>query len=190
MRKYYYILAAMTFCFFLNSCSERNNEEKVVNDEKISANDEDIAIDDEISTINDEAVESQENTPADTQNAPADWMPENAKVTETGLGVVITNPGDPSTKADYATQRLVHYRGRLLDGTTFDSSYDRGAPVPFAPSQVVPGFGEGLMMLGKGGKATLYIPSYLAYGPQGVPQAGIGPNENLIFDVEIIDIAK
>jgi FKBP-type peptidyl-prolyl cis-trans isomerase len=53
---------------------------------------------------------------------------------------------------------------------------------------VVPGFREGLMLLGKGGKATLYIPASLAYGANGVPQAGIGPNATLIFEVELIDI--
>lgn len=117
------------------------------------------------------------------------WMPEDATVTSSGLGIVIENEGD-STRADYDSNVVLHYRGTLPDGRVFDSSYDRGMPAEFSPAQVVPGFGEGIRMLGKGGKATLYIPSKLAYGPRGVPQAGIGPNQNLIFEIEILDIVK
>lgn len=119
----------------------------------------------------------------------ADWMPAYATITPSGLGIVIENPGD-DRRADDNTQMLIHYRGHLTDGTVFDSSYDRGTPAVFTPAQVVPGFGEGIKMIGAGGKATLYIPSDLGYGRRGAPQGGIGPNENLIFDIEVIDMAK
>lgn len=113
------------------------------------------------------------------------WMPDSALVTASGLGVYVENPGGEAHPG-MNTPVTVHYRGRLTNGQVFDSSYDRGEPATFMPAQVVPGFAEGLMMLGKGGKATLYIPGNLAYGSRGVPQAGIGPDENLIFDIEII----
>ena len=93
----------------------------------------------------------------------------------------------------------VHYVGQKIDGTVFDSSVERGEPATFNLQQVIPGFSEGirlvgfvpgfqeaLTMLGKGGKATLYIPGNLGYGERGAgPQ--IGPDETLIFDVEVID---
>lgn len=117
------------------------------------------------------------------------WMPDSVQVTPTGLGIVIHNPGD-SVRATPSDNVTVHYRGVLTDGTQFDSSYDRGVPATFPVGGVVPGFAEGLQMVGQGGTATLYIPGNLAYGPRGVPQAGIGPNEPLIFDIEIIEIHK
>ncbi|MBP3638966.1 MAG: FKBP-type peptidyl-prolyl cis-trans isomerase, partial [Muribaculaceae bacterium] len=78
----------------------------------------------------------------------------------------------------------IKYTGRLVDGTVFDSSDD----ARLSPAGVVPGFAEGLQMLGKGGKATFYIPGDLAYGVDGAPRAGIGPNAMLIFDVEVLDV--
>jgi FKBP-type peptidyl-prolyl cis-trans isomerase FkpA len=87
------------------------------------------------------------------------------------------NPGDSIS---------VQYTGKLLDGTKFDSSYDRNAPflVTVGVGQVIRGWDEGLMSLKKGEKATLYIPSGMAYGPRGAG-ASIPPNAILIFDIEI-----
>lgn len=83
----------------------------------------------------------------------------------------------------------VHYRGTLIDGTVFDSSYDRGQPVSFPLQHVIPGWTEGLQHMKEGSKAELYIPSDLAYGPGGSgPQ--IGPNETLIFEVELLEVSK
>ena len=84
------------------------------------------------------------------------------------------------------TPLLVNYTGRFTDGKEFDSS--KGNPARFMARGVVPGFGEGLKMLKKGGKATLYIPGKLGYGVNGQPAAGIGPNQMLVFDVEIVDV--
>lgn len=81
----------------------------------------------------------------------------------------------------------VHYRGTLLDGTEFDSSYKRGKPISFPLNGVIPGWTEGLQLLKEGGKAILYIPSKLAYGPQGAGGI-IGPNETLIFEVELLRV--
>ena len=83
---------------------------------------------------------------------------------------------------------LVHYEGKLLDGTIFDSSIKRGEPIAFPLNRVIPGWTEGLQLIKEGGKAILYIPSKLAYGPGGTPGGPIGPNETLIFEVELIKI--
>ncbi|MDE6526437.1 MAG: FKBP-type peptidyl-prolyl cis-trans isomerase, partial [Muribaculaceae bacterium] len=113
---------------------------------------------------------------------------ENADVrtTESGLSYLIANEGDGQHPDENATV-VVNYTGKHIDGEVFDTTDGRG-PATFNLQGVVPGFREGLMLLGKGGKATLYIPGKLAYGNQGQPAAGIGPNEMLIFDVELLDV--
>ena len=102
-----------------------------------------------------------------------------------GLVFKIENPGQ-GEKPNANSTVAVKYTGRHLNGETFDASGD--TPATFNLNGVVPGFREGLMQIAKGGKATLYIPGNLAYGPEGMPQAGIGPNEMLVFDVELVDI--
>lgn len=112
----------------------------------------------------------------------------NAKTTESGLTYVIETEGEGDHPA--ATDAVkVNYTGRHLNGEVFDST-DGGTPVTFNLQGVVPGFREGLMLLGKGGRATLYIPGKLAYGINGQPAAGIGPNEMLVFDIELLSIEK
>jgi FKBP-type peptidyl-prolyl cis-trans isomerase len=81
----------------------------------------------------------------------------------------------------------VHYAGRLLDGTEFDSSIKRGVPTQFGVTQVIAGWTEGLQLMTEGSKWELYIPSDLAYGPGGTgPTGPIGPNATLIFEVELL----
>ena len=82
----------------------------------------------------------------------------------------------------------VNYHGTLLDGTVFDSSYDRGQPAEFALNQVIAGWTEGLGMMPVGGKYRFWIPGQLAYGAKGMPGSPIGPNATLVFDVELMDI--
>lgn len=81
----------------------------------------------------------------------------------------------------------VHYTGKLIDGTVFDSSVDRGQPATFGVTQVIPGWVEALQMMKAGSKWRLFIPSQLAYGPQGAGGV-IGPNQTLIFDVELLRV--
>ena len=82
---------------------------------------------------------------------------------------------------------VCNYRGTLVDGTEFDSSYKRGQPATFGVGQVIPGWTEALQLMPVGSKWQLYIPSKLAYGPRG-PSPVIGPNSTLIFEVELLSI--
>lgn len=82
---------------------------------------------------------------------------------------------------------VVHYRGKLISGTEFDSSHKRGEPATFRLNQVIKGWTEGIQLLREGGKAELYIPSELAYGQKGAG-ANIGPDEVLVFEVELIAV--
>jgi FKBP-type peptidyl-prolyl cis-trans isomerase FklB len=83
----------------------------------------------------------------------------------------------------------VHYSGTLIDGTEFDSSYRRGEPASFPVNGVIPGWTEALKMMRTGSTWMLYIPASLAYGERGAPPV-IGPNETLIFKVELLGIEK
>jgi len=83
----------------------------------------------------------------------------------------------------------VHYTGTLLDGNVFDSSVQRGQPVEFGVTQVIPGWIEGLQLMNVGSKYKFFIPSGLAYGERGAGQH-IQPNSTLIFEVELLDIVK
>lgn len=82
----------------------------------------------------------------------------------------------------------VHYHGTLIDGTIFDSSVERGQPAEFGVTQVIQGWVEALQLMPVGSKWKLFIPANLAYGPQGPPS--IGPNQVLIFEVELLEIVK
>lgn len=107
-------------------------------------------------------------------------------VTPSGLQyeVLEEGTGKQPSAGDNVT---VHYTGKLIDGTVFDSSVDRGAPATFGVTQVIPGWVEALQMMKEGAKWRLFIPSNLAYGPNGAGNI-IGPNSTLIFDVELIKV--
>lgn len=106
--------------------------------------------------------------------------------TESGLNYVITKEGY-GEKPSVGTLITVHYTGKFLDGSVFDSSLERNNPIQFVLGigQVIPGWDEGLQLLSKGSKAVLYIPYYLAYGDRGA--GTIPPFSTLIFEVELID---
>ena len=114
-------------------------------------------------------------------------LKENKGVVElpSGLRYEIVKAGEgPYPKASETV--TVHYTGRLIDGTVFDSSVQRGQPAEFQLDQVIAGWTEGIQKINKGGRIRLYIPPSLAYGDDGRP--GIPPGSTLIFDVELLDI--
>ena len=110
---------------------------------------------------------------------------EGVKVTESGLQYLVLKEGDGKKPGpnDVVT---VHYTGRLIDGTVFDSSVERGEPATFAVGQVIPGWVEGLQLMSEGAAWRLFIPSNLAYGSHGT--GPIQPNSTLIFDVQLIKV--
>lgn len=109
------------------------------------------------------------------------------EISESGLHYKVLDPGT-GAKPGMTDSVLVHYKGTLIDGTQFDSSYDRGAPATFRLNQVVKGFGEGLTKIGAGGKIILYIPSELGYGNSPRPGGVIKPGDSLIFECELIEV--
>lgn len=118
------------------------------------------------------------------------FLAENAKkpgvqTTESGLQYEVLEEGEgaPPKPDDRVS---VHYEGKLLDGTTFDSSLARGEPATFALDQVVPGWQEGLQLMSPGSRYRLWIPSELGYGEQG--NGPIGPNAVLVFEVELLEV--
>lgn len=110
------------------------------------------------------------------------------KTTPSGLQYEIIKDGD-GAKPKAEDRVVVHYTGKLIDGTVFDSSEERGVPATFGVTQVIPGWVEALQLMKVGSTWRLFIPSALAYGPQGAGGA-IGPNQTLIFDVSLLEIAK
>lgn len=110
---------------------------------------------------------------------------EGVQITDSGLQYRVIDMGDGPKPA--ATDKVkVHYRGTLLDGEEFDSSYVRGEPISFQLDQVIPGWTEGVQLMPVGSKFMFYIPSNLAYGPGG--GGSIGPNATLIFQIELLGI--
>lgn len=119
------------------------------------------------------------------------FLQENGKregVTTTSSGLQYEVLTEGSGKSPSATDVVeVHYRGTLIDGKEFDSSYKRGETIEFPLNRVIPGWTEGVQLMKEGAKYRFFIPSDLAYGPRGAGQ-DIGPDEALIFDVELVQV--
>jgi len=121
------------------------------------------------------------------------FLTENGKkkgvtTTASGLQYEVIKAGDGPKPM--ATDRVnVHYHGTLIDGKVFDSSVERGQPITFGVQEVIKGWTEALQLMPVGSKWRIYIPSGLAYGEQGAG-GDIGPNEALVFDVELLGIVK
>lgn len=121
-----------------------------------------------------------------------EWLTENGKrqgVTTTASGlqyeVVRNGEGPKPGPNDMVT---VHYRGTLIDGKEFDSSYNRGQPATFGVSNVIPGWTEALQLMSVGSNWKLFIPAGLAYGNSRGPGGQLPPNSTLIFDVELLEV--
>lgn len=113
---------------------------------------------------------------------------EGVKTTASGLQYKVIKEGK-GAKPIATDEVKVHYEGRLIDGKVFDSSIKRGTPTVFPVNRVIPGWTEALQLMPVGSKYELYIPAKLAYGMRGAGN-DIGPNETLIFTVELLDILK
>jgi FKBP-type peptidyl-prolyl cis-trans isomerase len=112
----------------------------------------------------------------------------NARKTPTGLRFVVRAPGTGATTPKFGDEIIAHYAGRLIDGTPFDSSYERGSPFTFrvGTGAVIKGWDEAFLTMKKGEKRTLIIPHWLGYGDKGSPPK-IPGKATLIFEVELID---
>lgn len=117
-------------------------------------------------------------------NAKADGV----TVSESGLQYRVIQAGTGETPTETDTV-MVHYTGRLLDGTEFDSSHRRGAPTELGVGQVIPGWQEALQKMKVGSQWEVWIPAELAYGERGAG-AAIGPNQTLHFEIELVEIKE
>ena len=124
----------------------------------------------------------------------AKFMAENGKksgvkTTASGLQYEVLTEGKAGGKQPTDASKVsVHYEGKLVDGSVFDSSYQRGEPIEFPLNAVIPGWTEGVQLMSEGDKFRFYIPPALGYGAQGTPGGPIGPNEALIFEVELLKV--
>jgi FKBP-type peptidyl-prolyl cis-trans isomerase FkpA/FKBP-type peptidyl-prolyl cis-trans isomerase FklB len=107
-------------------------------------------------------------------------------MTGSGLQYKVLREGQGRKPSEFGEVE-VHYKGSLLDGTVFDSSYESGEPITFFLSQVIPGWTEGVQLMEEGAHYEFYIPFELAYGAQGIP-GDIPPYSTLIFEVELLKV--
>jgi FKBP-type peptidyl-prolyl cis-trans isomerase len=161
-------------------------------DSKVSEEDFNAARDNMIKKLEAAHEEEQAGLSAANAEAGAKYLAENGTkegvvTTETGLQykVITQGEGDLPGATDSVT---VHYRGTLVDGTEFDSSYSRNEPATFPVNAVIPGWTEALQLMPVGAKWELTIPSSLAYGPAAT--GAIGPDSVLLFEVELLSIAE
>jgi FKBP-type peptidyl-prolyl cis-trans isomerase len=134
----------------------------------------------------DQAAAAEANAEASSEFLKENAAREGVVTTDSGLQYEVIEAGEGSSpSADDSVE--VHYRGTLVDGTEFDSSYKRGEPVTFGVGQVIAGWTEALQLMKVGSKWKLYIPADLAYGSGGAGGV-IGPNAALVFEVELLDI--
>lgn len=159
------------------SCSSKSEKSSDAEDTSIVADEIPVAERDSITKIFDDPARKSD-VATDSTYA----------VTETGLKYIMVKEGtgkQPTAQDDVT----VHYTGQLTTGFVFDSSISRGEPATFPLSGVIKGWTEGLQYMKEGGEAIFYIPGDLAYGTQGAPPY-IGPNEDLIFTVQLIKVGN
>ena len=141
----------------------------------------------QLEKVDNSSIESGDNASEGKRFLADNRKKEGVKVTSSGLQYKIIREG--TGKKPITTNTIkVHYKGTLIDGEVFDSSYDRGKPIEFKLGQVIKGWQEGLNLMPVGSKYMLYIPSKLAYGKNN--KGAIPANSVLIFEVELLEIIK
>jgi FKBP-type peptidyl-prolyl cis-trans isomerase FklB len=169
-------IAGMAFaaCTFLPGCEDESGS-KTANEPaagKSTASGNDMA---------------QQNLKAGEEFLAANAKKEGVKTTPSGLQYLVLKEGNGKTPTK-ADQVEVHYHGTLINGTVFDSSVDRGEPFTFRVTRVIKGWQEALQLMKEGDKWRVFIPSELAYGKRGTQPGPIGPNEVLIFEIELLHV--
>lgn len=142
--------------------------------------------------LQESAMKKQQELAEENKKKGAEFLEKNksaegVKTTASGLQYKVEKEGDGKTPNKNDTVKA-HYKGTLVDGTQFDSSYDRGQPAEFPVQGVIPGWSEALQLMKVGSKYKLFIPPELAYGASGRP--GIPANSVLVFEVELVEIVK
>ncbi len=175
MKKISYVLLAISFALGLQSYSDTGNGAYIDYVTKF------------LREKNNNQKTNNSNKP-NNHNSPNKTAGSSFKTTVSGLKYMIKRKGK-GAKPEPTDQVTVHYTGRFLDGTIFDSSLQRGEPATFRLNQVMEGWTEGLQLMREGALYTFIIPSDLAYGKNGVPGT-IPPNADLVFDIELIKTGK
>ena len=163
----------------------------VIGDKKLQLSQEDMQKTMEIFKQKQEqkqASAADKNDKAGAEFLVANKKKEGVQETASGLQYKVIKAGS-GDKAKATDTVVVHYKGTLINGTEFDSSYKRNEPTSFRVNQVIQGWQEALQLMNPGAKYQLVIPGKLAYGPRGAG-GQIGPNETLLFDVELLEIKK
>lgn len=181
-------LLAVSAALIITSCGEQAKDDAPATE----ATDEDGAAVDADATAP-EAAESDaaavENLAASTAFLEENAQREGVKTTESGLQYIVLEEGPDDGVSPKATDLVqVHYVGTLRDGVEFDSSRARGAAATFPLNQVISGWTEGVQLMSEGDQFRFFLPPELAYGKSGTPGGPIGPNEALIFEVELIKV--
>ncbi len=150
-----------------------------------------MSLDEAKQTVNRFFAEMENRLQEVNKKAGEQYLAENAKrpevhTTASGLQYEIIKEGEGVSPKPTDTV-TVHYTGALIDGRVFDSSVERGEPATFGVTQVIPGWVEALQMMKPGAEWRIFVPSDLAYGPQGAGGI-IGPNMTLIFDIQLIKV--
>jgi len=180
------LIAAAGAASFIAACGQQAGEETAEADATDAAM--------EAEDISESPAGQAEKLAADNLAASLAFLEENAgkdgvNVTESGLQYIVLEEGDEAGLSPVSTDVVqVHYVGTLKDGVEFDSSRARGAAATFPLNQVISGWTEGVQLMSEGDRFRFFLPPDLAYGKGGTPGGPIGPNEALIFDVELIKV--